>query len=254
MIYLQTNKVNKIGNYNKIYLKDNIVYLGVKNEDTTITKPSYLKSAFAYDSFSEDGITDVITNTKYDWQLGSIQYKNLNFTINNHYNTIYQTSEYSNIKTNPTDEPLMKDFKSVLLKIENILTNCYRSFMYKDNDGYIEINNIVCTYGDNKIYFNDINIDEVLYVYFDFNGSLFEKSKVLFLNKNFDILKELEFDTVSFNTYSSISENSLFYINFSGLEDNNNSERPIDFYYQCYCDKFLSIYDIKEIDNYMMKR
>lgn len=34
----------------------------------------------------------------------------------------------------------------------------------------------------------------------------------------------------------------------------NKINKKIDFYYQCYCDKFLSIDEIKEIDKYMMNR
>ena len=127
MIYLKENKINKFDS-NKIYLGDKLIYQTVKGEEQSITKPTYLKSAFAYDSFAENGITDVITNTKYNWY--TYDYNDFNFVIKDHYNTIYQIGSYGNLQTLPTKEPILKDFKSLLIKCFNILTNTFTPFEY----------------------------------------------------------------------------------------------------------------------------
>lgn len=252
MIYLKENKINKFGN-NKIYLKDKVIYQAVKSEEQTITQPSYLKSAFAYDSFAEDGITDVITNTKYNWY----GYNDFNFVIKEHYNTIYQNSNYKTLETNTTREPILKDFKSLLIKCGNILTNTSEPFSYTQkpstNYEYIEFSNNILKYiTHNYFYFDyDFEKNEVMYIYIDFNGGS-EQSKFLFLNENFEILAQETFDTFNLYTNEDVGfPNSLLGISFGNY---NNSTKPIDFYYQCYCDKFLSIDEIKEIDKYMMNR
>lgn len=254
MIYLKENKINKFGN-NKIYLGDKLIYQAVKGEEQPITQPTYLKSAFAYDSFAEDGITDVITNTKYNWSLYDYNY--FNFVIKDHYNTIYQIGNYRDLATNSTKKPILKDFKSLLIKCGNILTNTFYSFKYtqKVSTYYERIqcsrNDIV--YNSNTYYYNsyDFDANEVMYIYIDFNGGS-EQSKFLFLNGNFEILAQDTFNTFNLSTNEDVGfYNSILYISFG---NHNSSTNPIDFYYQCYCDKFLSIDEIKEIDKYMMKR
>lgn len=254
MIYLKENKINKFGN-NKIYLKDKVIYQAVKSEEQTITQPSYLKSAFAYDSFAEDGITDVITNTKYNYN--TYGYNFFNFVIKDHYNTIYQNSNYRSLQTFSTKKPILKDFKSLLIKCGNILTNTFFLFEYKQKvTTYFE--RIDCTrtdieYNSNTYSYNRYEFDtnEVKYIYIDFNGGS-EQSKFLFLNGNFEILAQETFDTFNLSTNEDVgSYNSLLNITFGTY---NDSENPIDFYYQCYCDKFLSIDEIKDIDKYMMNR
>lgn len=254
MIYLKDNKINKFGN-NKIYLKDKVIYQAVKNEEQPITQPTYLKSAFAYDSFAEDGITDVITNTKYNYK--TYDYNNFKFVIKEHYNTIYQIGSYRRLQIDSTKEPILKDFKSLLIKCGNILTNTFIPFKYTQkpsvNYEYIEITNNSLTYiTDNYSYRNyGFEKNEVMYIYIDFNGGS-EQSKFLFLNENFEILAQETFNTFNLTTNEDVgSYNSLLNIN---LGNYNNSTNPIDFYYQCYCDKFLSIDEIKEIDKYMMQR
>lgn len=254
MIYLKENKINKF-NSNKIYLKDKVIYQAVKSEEQTITQPSYLKSAFAYDSFAEDGITDVITNTKYNWY--GDDYNDFHFVIKDHYNTIYQNSNYKSLETKKTREPILKDFKSLLIKCGNILTNANEPFEYiqkpSTNYEYIDISNYMLQYILNSYYYNryDFDTNEVMYIYIDFNGGS-EQSKFLFLNENFEILAQETFDTFNLYTNEDVGYyNSLFNISFGNYNDSTN---PIDFYYQCYCDKFLSIDEIKEIDKYMMNR
>lgn len=254
MIYLKENKINKFGN-NKIYLKDKVIYQAVKNEEQTITQPSYLKSAFAYDSFAEDGITDVITNTKYDWY--TYDYNDFNFVIKDHYNTIYQIGNYRGLQTNTTEEPILKDFKSLLIKCGNILTNTSTPFNYTQKPSldyeYLKISSNMLTYiTDDYFYINyDFEKNEVMYIYVDFNGGS-EQSRFLFLNGNFEILAQETFDTFNLSTNEDVGyHNSLLNISFG---NNNNSTNTIDFYYQCYCDKPLSIDEIKEIDKYMMQR
>ena len=254
MIYLKENKINKFDS-NKIYLGDKLIYQAVKGEEQPTTKPSYLKSAFAYDSFAEDGITDVITNTKYNWYTND--YNDFNFVIKEHYNTIYQNSNYNTLQTNITKEPILKDFKSLLIKCGNILTNTFTPFEYiqnlSSNSEKISISNNLLQYiTDNYFYsIDDLKKNEVMYIYIDFNGGS-EQSKFLFLNENFEILEQETFDTFNLSTNEDVGfYNSLLSMN---LGNNNNSTNPIDFYYQCYCDKFLSIDEIKEIDKYMMNR
>lgn len=254
MIYLKDNKINKFGN-NKIYLGDKLIYQTVKGKEEPITQPTYLKSAFAYDSFAEDGITDVITNTKYDWYIS--KYTDFNFTINDHYNTIYQNSSYKSLQTYVTKEPILKDFKSILIKCGNVLTNTFYSFIYSQgplsNFDSIEIGNSFLKYITDNYFYSDYEFEknEVMYIYVDFNGGS-EQSKFLFLNENFEILAQYTFNTFNLSTNQDVGFfNSLLYISFGTY---NNSEKPIDFYYQCYCDKFLSISEIKEIDKYMMQR
>ena len=252
MIYIKDNKINKFGS-NKIYLKDKLIYQTVK--EPTLEPPTYLKSAFAYDSFAEDGITDVITNTKYDWY--SYGYDSFNFKIEDHYNTIYQIGNYRSLQTKTSKEPIFKDFKSLLIKCGNILTNTYMPFDYVQKSGLnferIEISDNMLTYiTDYYLYLNyEFEKNEVMYIYIDFNGGS-EQSKFLFLNENFEILAQDTFNTFNLSTKEDVGYyNSLFFIS---LGTNNSSTNPIDFYYQCYCDKFLSIDEIKEIDKYMMKR
>lgn len=252
MIYLKENKINKFDS-NKIYLKDKVIYQAVK--EPTLEPPTYLKTAFAYDSFAEDGITDVINNTKYDYE--TYGYNNFNFVIKEHYNTIYQIGNYRSLNTNTTKESILKDFKSLLIKCGNILTNTFYSFTYaqkpSSNYEYIDISNKSLRYiTDNYFYRNyGFEKNEVMYIYIDFNGGS-EQSKFLFLNENFEILAQDTFNTFNLTTNQDVgSYNSLLNIN---LGTNNNSTNPIDFYYQCYCDKFLSIDEIKEIDKYMMQR
>lgn len=252
MIYLKDNKINKFDS-NKIYLKDKLIYQTVK--EPTLEPPTYLKSAFAYDSFAEDGVTDVITNTKYDWYMYG--YNDLNFAIKEHYNTIYQIGNYRSLQTKATREPILKDFKSLLIKCGNILTNTYYSFKYTQKVStsyewlYFGKNDI--EYNSNTYYYNRYEFEkkEVMYIYVDFNGGS-EQSKFLFLNENFEILVEQTFDTFNLSKNEDVGYyNSLLFIDFG---NDNNSTRPIDFYYQCYCDKFLSIDEIKQIDKYMMSR
>ena len=254
MIYLKENKINKFDS-NKIYLGDKLIYQAVKGEEQPTTKPSYLKSAFAYNSFAEDGITDVITNTKYNWYTND--YNDFNFVIKEHYNTIYQNSNYNTLQTNITKEPILKDFKSLLIKCGNILTNTFTPFEYIQNlsSNFEKItisNNLLQYITDNYFYsIDDLKKNEVMYIYIDFNGGS-EQSKFLFLNENFEILEQETFNTFNLSTNEDVGGfNSLLKINFG---NNNNSTKPIDFYYQCYCDKFLSIDEIKEIDKYMMNR
>lgn len=229
--------------------KNNLKIFEIKNH------PSYLKSAFAYDSFAEDGITDVITNTKYNYN--TYGYNDFNFVINDHYNTIYQIGNYRGLQTNTTKEPILKDFKSLLIKCGNILTNTSEPFSYTQkpstNYEYIDISSNILKYITHSyFYFNyDFEKNEVMYIYIDFNGGS-EQSKFLFLNENFEILAQDTFNTFNLSTNEDVGfPNSLLNIS---LGTNNNSTNPIDFYYQCYCDKFLSIDGIKEIDNYMMNR
>lgn len=252
MIYLKDNKINKFGS-NKIYLKDKLIYQTVK--EPTLEPPTYLKSAFAYDSFAEDGITDVITNTKYNYE--TYDYNDFNFVIKEHYNTIYQIGSYRSLQTNSTKKTILKDFKSLLIKCGNILTNTFYPFNYvqKPSLDFEQIaisNNILQYITDNYFYsIDDLKKNEVMYIYIDFNGGS-EQSKFLFLNENFEILEQKTFNTFNLSTNEDVgSYNSLLNIN---LGANNNLFNPIDFYYQCYCDKFLSIDEIKEIDKYMMKR
>lgn len=254
MIYLKENKINKFDN-NKIYFKDKVIYQAVKSEEKTITQPSYLKSAFAYDSFAEDGITDVINNIKYNYD--TYGYDFFKFIIKDHYNTIYQNSNHRGLTTFSTEKPILKDFKSLLIKCGNILTNTFFSFQYKQKvtTDYesIEFGRNDIDYNSNTYNYNKYNFktNEVKYIYIDFNGGS-EQSKFLFLNENFEILAQETFDTFNLSTNEDVGfYNSLLNISF-GTE--NSSENPIDFYYQCYCDKFLSIDEIKEIDNYMMNR
>lgn len=254
MIYLKENKINKFDS-NKIYLGDKLIYQAVKGNEQPTTKPSYLKSAFAYDSFAEDGITDVITNTKYNYN--TYGYNNFHFVIKEHYNTIYQNSNYRGLTTFTTRKPILKDFKSLLIKCGNILTNTLIPFEYtqevttdyeriKCYETYIEYNSNTYSYSS-----YDFEKNEVMYIYIDFNGSS-EQSKFLFLNENFEILAQETFDTFNLSTNEDVGYyNSLLNIQFG---KNNGSTKPIDFYYQCYCDKFLSIDEIKEIDKYMMNR
>ena len=229
--------------------KNNLKIFEIKNH------PSYLKSAFAYDSFAEDGITDVITNTKYNWSLYGYNY--FNFVIKEHYNTIYQIGNYNSLQTNRTREPILKDFKSLLIKCGNILTNANEPFSYTQkpstNYEYITIDRNNIDYSSNSYYYNryDFETNEVMYIYIDFNGGS-EQSKFLFLNENFEILAQDTFDTFNLSTNEDVGYyNSLLNISFGSY---NTSTNPIDFYYQCYCDKFLSIDEIKEIDKYMMSR
>lgn len=254
MIYLKENKINKFGN-NKIYLGDKLIYQTVKGEEEPITQPTYLKSAFAYDSFAEDGITDVITNTKYNW--GYSVYNDFNFVIKDHYNTIYQNNSYKTLQTNMTKESILKDFKSLLIKCGNILTNTFTPFEYiqkpsLDYERIVISDNILQYITDSYFYsIDDLKKNEVMYIYIDFNGGS-EQSKFLFLNENFEILEQKTFNTFNLPIIQDVGNyNSLLRMN---LGNNNNSTNPIDFYYQCYCDKFLSIDEIKEIDKYMMKR
>ena len=254
MIYLKENKINKFDS-NKIYLGDKLIYQAVKGNEQPTTKPSYLKSAFAYDSFAEDGITDVITNTKYNYN--TYGYNNLNFIIKDHYNTIYQNSNYKDLTTFSTYEPILKDFKSLLIKCGNILTNTFFPFQYKQKvtTDYerIECGRTDIEYNSNTYRYSSYGFDtnEVMYIYIDFNGGS-EQSKFLFLNENFEILAQETFDTFNLSTNEDVGYyNSLLNIQFG---KNNSSTKPIDFYYQCYCDKFLSIDEIKEIDKYMMNR
>lgn len=251
MIYLKENKINKFGN-NKIYLKDKVIYQAVKGEEQPTTKPSYLKSAFAYDSFAEDGITDVITNTKYNYD--TYGYNNFHFVIKDHYNTIYQNSNYRYLATFSTRKPILKDFKSLLIKCGNILTNTNEPFTYtqKPSSNYelIKLGRTNIEYNSNT-YSYDFDANEVMYIYIDFNGGS-EQSKFLFLNENFEILAQETFDTFNLSTNEDVGfYNSLLNIEFGSY---NNSSRPIDFYYQCYCDKPLSIDEIKQVDKYMMQR
>lgn len=253
MIYLKENKINKFDS-NKIYLKDKVIYQAVKGEEKPITQPTYLKSAFAYDSFAEDGITDVITNTKYDWY--SYDYNDFNFTINDHYNTIYQIGNYRGLQTNTTREPILKDFKSILIKCNNSLTNISSIFDYTQkpslNYEYLKISSAILTYITDDYHYSEYEFEknEVMYIYIDFNGGS-EQSKFLFLNENFEILAQDTFNSFNLSTNEDVGfYNSLLNINLG----TNNSTKSIDFYYQCYCDKPLSIDEIKEIDNYMMQR
>lgn len=255
MIYLKDNKINKFGN-NKIYLGDKLIYQTVKGEKEPITQPTYLKSAFAYDSFAEDGITDVITNTKYNYGYDG-DYSDFQFTVKEHYNTIYQNTNYYGLETLPTKEPILKDFKSLLIKCGNILTNTNNPFSYiqkpSTNYEYIDISTYVLQYFLNSYYYNkyDFDTNEVMYIYIDFNGGS-EQSKFLFLNENFEILVQETFDTFNLYTNEDVGYyNSLLTISFG---NDNSSTKPIDFYYQCYCDKFLSIDEIKQVDKYMMQR
>lgn len=252
MIYLKENKINKFGN-NKIYLGDKLIYQTVK--EPTLEPPTYLKSAFAYDSFAEDGITDVINNIKYNYK--TYGYDFFNFVIKDHYNTIYQNSNYRDLSTDSAKKPILKDFKSLLIKCGNILTNTFFPFKYnqKVTTDYesIECGRTYITYNSNTYHYNKYNFktNEVKYIYIDFNGGS-EQSKFLFLNGNFEILAQETFDTFNLSTNEDVgSYNSILNIIFGTY---NNSENPIDFYYQCYCDKFLSIDEIKEIDKYMMNR
>lgn len=253
MIYIKDNKINKFGN-NKIYLGDKLIYQTVK--EPTLEPPTYLKTAFAYDSFAEDGITDVITNTKYDWGYDG-DYSDFQFTVKEHYNTIYQNRNYKGLGNKVTREPIFKDFKSLLIKCGNILTNTFYPFEYtqKVSTSYERLtigrNSIV--YNSNTYYYNryDFDANEVMYIYIDFNGGS-EQSKFLFINENFEILAQDTFNTFNLSTNEDVGGyNSLLSISFGNY---NSSTNPIDFYYQCYCDKFLSIDEIKDIDNYMMKR
>ena len=255
MIYLKENKINKFDS-NKIYLGDKLIYQAVKGEEQPTTKPSYLKSAFAYNSFAEDGITDVITNTKYNWY-PLYDYNDFNFTIKDHYNTIYQNSPYNSLQTNMSSEPILKDFKSLLIKCGNILTNTFSPFEYvqKVSTNYERINfgSFRIEYNSNFYEYNsyDFDTNEVMYIYIDFNGGS-EQSKFLFLNENFEILEQETFNTFNLSTNEDVGGfNSLLNMN---LGNYNSSSNPIDFYYQCYCDKFLSINEIKQVDNYMMNR
>lgn len=252
MIYIKDNKINKFGS-NKIYLGDKLIYQNVK--EPTLEPPTYLKSAFAYDSFAEDGVTDVITNTKYDWY--SYDYNDFKFTVKEHYNTIYQIGKYKSLQTKVSREPIFKNFKSILIKCNNSFTNTSSIFEYvqKPSLNYerIEISNSILTYiTDDYYYFQyEFEKNEVMYIYIDFNGGS-EQSKFLFLNENFEILAQDTFNTFNLSTKEDVGNyNSLFSIS---LGTNNSSTKPIDFYYQCYCDKFLSIDEIKDIDKYMMKR
>lgn len=254
MIYIKDNQIHKFGN-NKIYLGNKLIYQAVKGEEQPITQPTYLKIAFAYDSFSEDGITDVINNTKYNWYTSD--YNDFNFVIKEHYNTIYQIGSYRSLQTNSTKEPILKDFKSLLIKCGNILTNTFKPFEYTQkpslNFEEISISDSMLTYITDYYFYSDYGFEtnEVMYIYIDFNGGS-EQSKFLFLNENFEILAQETFDTFNLSTNEDVGNyNSLLTIN---LGSDNSSTKPIDFYYQCYCDKFLSIDEIKEIDNYMMQR
>ena len=253
MIYLKDNKINKFDS-NKIYLKDKLIYQAVKGDIKPTTKPTYLKSAFAYDSFAEDGVTDVITNTKYNY---SSNYNNFHFVIKDHYNTIYQIGSYKTLGTNTTKEPIFKDYKSLLIKCGNILTNTFTTFEYiqKPSSNFEKItisNNLLQYITDNYFYsIDDLKKNEVMYIYIDFNGGS-EQSKFLFLNENFEILEQETFNTFNLSTNEDVGGfNSLLNMN---LGNYNSSSNPIDFYYQCYCDKFLSINEIKQVDNYMMNR
>lgn len=251
MIYLKENKINKFG-CNKIYLKDKLIYQTVK--EPTLEPPTYLKSAFAYDSFAGDVITDVITNTKYRY--GLYGYKDFNFAIKDHYNTIYQNGTYRQLQTKSSREPIFKDFKSLLIKCGNVIQNSAYPFQYTQKTGtnfeYFKISKRMIEYGTYKLRYDSIDIKNIYYIYIDFNGGT-EKSTIRLLDNNMQILKEENgINTFNLSTNEDVGYyNSLFFVSFY---DENNSTNPIDFYYQCYCDKFLSIDEIKELDNYMMKR
>lgn len=260
MIYLKENKINKF-NSNKIYLKDKVIYQAAKLDDSS-AKPEYLKLAFAYDSFAEETITDVITNFQYQWFTS--KYSDFNFTINDHYNTIHSLSAYKTLDTyiNGVNQSF-KNFKSILIKCNNILINTSNTFYYSektDNKTFsIQVYDIFKNfyYKDKSYSYSSMGINDdstkksVQYIYIDFNcGS--EQSKVLFLNENFDIIGQQTFDTFNLSTNEDVGAyNSFLKIDFGSIY---GSTKSIDFFYQCYCDKPLSIDEIKQVDKYMMNR
>lgn len=254
MIYLKDNKINKFGS-NKIYLKDKVIYQAVKKP--TIEIPTYLKSAFAYDSFAEDGITDVINNIKYNWGYTG-EYSDFQFTVKEHLVNIYAKAPNKRINTNMSSEPILKNYKSILIKCNNMfnMSNNFTIYQYSEINPeftYISVTKDTINYKNYFLIFSTQPFYEKLknvnYIYVDFNGEELQ-SNIIFLDNDYEIIFETNVET--FNTSENTgASNSLLYIDFKGNWLNSNY---IDFYYQCYCDKFLSIDDIKEIDKYMMQR
>lgn len=252
MIYLKENKINKFGN-NKIYLKDKVIYQAVKGDIKPI-KPFYLKKGFDYNSFTENGIVDAFNNeiiTQYE----SYVYSSNDFVKNTENKSVEITFTEDNLhSTGNNNNYLFDEFKSILFKCENMSNAIQFTFFDGSIDDVMGALDITISfktksiiYGEDVFLFYTLSEEQrnsIVYIYVDFNLTD-SQSTIKFLDSNFETVFEETTDSILLNNW----RNSESPIDFRG-----GVGKKINFSYLLYCDKPLSIDEIKEIDKYMMNR
>lgn len=251
MIYLKENKINKFGN-NKIYLKDKVIYQAVKGEEKPI-KPSYLKKGFDYNSFTENGIVDAFNNeiiTQYE----SYVYSSNDFVKNTENKSVEITFTEDNLHSKGNNNNyLFDEFKSILFKCENMSNADHFTFFdgLDDNEKTLDItisfNTKSIIYGEDVFLFYTLSEEQrnsIVYIYVDFNLTE-SQSTIKFLDSNFETVFEETTDSILLNNWRNYE---------SPIDFRGGVGKKINFSYLLYCDKPLSIDEIKEIDNYMMNR
>lgn len=247
MIYLKENKINKFGS-NKIYLKDKVIYQAVKGEEKAI-KPSYLKKGYDYNSFTENGIVDAFNNeiiTQYEIYV----YSSNDFVKNDENKSVEITFTENNLHSRGNNNNyLFDEFKSILFKCENMPNANQFTFFngVDDNDITISFNTKTIIYGSDVFLFYTLSEEQknsIVYIYVDFNLTD-SQSTIKFLDSNFETVFEETTVSILLNEWRN---------NESPIDFRGGVGKKINFSYLLYCDKSLSIDEIKEIDKYMMNR
>lgn len=245
MIYLKDNKINKI-NYNQIYLKDKLIYQAVKGKEK---QPDYIKMAFDYNSFTDEGVKDKF-NQEIISKYQSFTYNPSNFIKNNENKSIELTISSDTLITAKSESELynFSNFKSLLFKCENMNNAKQIDFFDGTGDISLSINFSVKTviYGLQNFNFYQLSqeqINSITYLYFSFNTDNSPKNLIM-LDKNFNIISENDFTDIVCSTWRV----SILPIEIKGVEGSK-----INFYYQCYLSKELTIDEIKTVDKYMMQ-
>ena len=251
MIYLKENKINKFGS-NKIYLKDKVIYQAIKRDIKPI-KPSYLKKGFDYNSFTENGIVDAFNNeiiTQYE----NYVYSSNDFVKNDENKSLEITFTENNLHSRGNNNNyLFDEFKSILFKCENMPNANQFTFFNGVDDNEITLDITISFNTKSIIYGSDVFLfytlseeqkNSIVYIYVDFNLTD-SQSTIKFLDSNFETVFEETTDSILLNEW----RNSESPIDFRG-----GVGKKINFSYLLYCDKPLSIDEIKEIDKYMMTK
>lgn len=245
MIYLKENKINKFGN-NKIYLKDKVIYQAVKGKEK---QPDYIKMAFDYNSFTDEGVKDKF-NLEIISNYQSFTYNPSNFIKNNENKSIELTISSDTLISAKSESELynFSNFKSLLFKCEN-MNNVQQIDFFNGNDNIslsINFNVKTVVYGLQSFIFYQLSqeqINSITYVYISFNTDNSDKNLII-LDKNFNVIAENDFTDIVCSDWI----NSITPINIRGKEGSK-----INFYYQCYLSKELTIDEIKTVDKYMMQ-